>query len=246
MGAAVGARLLHRSQPRRAGEMNDVQGRAGLRRERSGPSNRLSLHFGWPRLGDPPRMPATGGERFGHQSLHRCPVLRVDAHQDAGLLRRPESPAQRGIVHHETVGVGHVQLHACHSLAEQPGEELAGFGLVLRDGSQGGVEPEVHDRPPIGFGVPRPQRLVGPLPATPREVDHAGRPPAGRRDRSRLEVVGRTHTTHREVEVGVGVDAAGDHEGSGRVDDVGLGRLDPLPDCGDGLAVDQNVSRPLP
>ena len=62
-----------------------------------------------------------------------------------------------------------------------------------------------------------------------------------RRDRARLEVVGRGRAAEGHVQVRVDVDAAGDDVLSGRVDDpVGLGRQRG-PDRGDLLSLDQDV-----
>ena len=63
-------------------------------------------------------------------------------------------------------------------------------------------------------------------------------------DRAGLEVVGRRRPAERHVEVRVRVDAAGDHELAGRVDDgrVDRGRLAVREDRGDRRALDEDVA----
>ena len=74
------------------------------------------------------------------------------------------------------------------------------------------------------------------------EVDDRGRAAVGRGDGPRLEVVGRRRSPERHVEVGVDVDAAGQHQLAGRVDDP-IGReVERGTDHRDALTVDEDVA----
>ena len=144
----------------------------------------------------------------------------MDADEHPGLFRCVESPPQGGVIDHQSIGIGHVELHAGHPLLDQPGKEPPSFAAVLRNASEGEVEAEVDGGAAIGFGVPFAERFVGALAPRACEVQDAGGPSAGRRHRPALEVVGRAHRSYREIEVRVHVDPARDHQRPTRVHDL--------------------------
>jgi hypothetical protein len=221
--------------------VHDVDGRARFAGQGRGPADRVGLDLRRPGPGDGVRPGVPGFQALPDQALDGQAIFGVDAHQHPGPGAGRERPTERGVVHHEPLGVGHVQLHAGHAGLDEPGEQAGRFLLVLGDRGHGQVEPVV-DGGQGGPLVPDRQGLVGRLAAGAGEVDHARRPPARGGDRPALEVVGRPNGPHRQVEVGVDVDPARDHQPPRGVDHgrplVGEVR----PDGGDAPVLHQDVA----
>ena len=200
--------------------MHDVDGSTCGSGQVAGPPNRLGLDLGGP---DP-----SVGERVGPSvpkglrdgPLHSHAILGMDAHQHAGRRARGEGPGQRGVVDHQSVRIGHVQLHAAHALTQQPPKHLLRPIVLLGNGRERDVERIVDHRPMTGLGVPLGERLLRGLPSCPGEVDHARRSAARGGHGPGLEVVRGPHAADRKVEVRVDVDPAGDHQRPGGVDDL--------------------------
>ena len=139
-------------------------------------------------------------------------VLGVHVDHHAHLPGGVQHPHQRLIADAEHVD--HEDLEARIAEVDQPRDlgqrRVAGVGdddveAVVDVGAFRGLGP-----PRVGGGGERlPRRLLG--------VIADGGDAAARR-RPRLEVVGRPHAAHLDVEVGVDVDAARQHQQAGRVD----------------------------
>ncbi len=87
------------------------------------------------------------------------------------------------------------------------------------------MEGEVDGRLWIGLGVPLVQASAkGAAFGSGNEIHDGRRPAEGGGFVTGVVVVGGDRVEHRQVEMGVGIDAAGEKEFAGDVDDFGVGR----------------------
>ena len=190
-----------------AGEMHDVDGRAGHFRERY--RSRHRFRFGSRRTRE--RVIFRSALAFRQSALddhvYRSAVFRVHADQPAifrGLRHRPKN---RRVVQHENARISHEQLEAAHAFAN----EFAHF-LELRIAQIGddAMERIVHHGFAFGFLHPGFERLPQRLSLVlDREIHKRGRAAMGRGDSARFEIVGAGGSAKGHVEVGVDVNAAG-------------------------------------
>ena len=213
-------RDANRFQPGRAGQVDDVEGSSGLSGKAGGPPNRFGFDLGWTRGGERIRLCAPGSQHVRGQPIDGLPALGVDAHQHSGLSGGCEGPGERRVVDHQALRVGQVELHTGHALLEQPSEERFRLVRTIGHGGYGQVEPVIDGSPASGLGVPVQKRLLRTLSPRTGEVQHARRTSARRRHRAALEVVRRADGPDREIEVGVDVDPARDHQRAAGVDDA--------------------------
>src|SRR5207244_595571 len=124
----------------------------------------------------------------------------------------------RGVVEHKNARIGHEQLEAGDAFAD----ELAHF-LELRGAEVGddAVEGVVGDGLVVGFFHPGVEGLAQRLAfVLDGEVDERGGATKGRGDCAGLEVVGAGSASKGHVEVRVDVNAAGDQQQAGSVDNA--------------------------
>jgi hypothetical protein len=146
----------------------------------------------------------------------------------------------RGVIEHEDAGVGHEELEASDAFAD----ELAHF-FELRGAKVGddAVEGVVGHRFVVGFFHPGIEGLAERVAfVLDGEVDERGGAAKSGGDGAGLEIVGAGGAAKGHVEMGVDVDAAGDHQAAGGVDNArGIVRGKLGGDGGDFVAVDADV-----
>ena len=219
------ARLRHHFERFRGREVDDVDRDARHLRERDRAVGRLAFRAG--RAGERVvlRLGLPFGERLLHQHVDHSAVLGVHADRSAVLPGAKERPENRAVVEHEHAGVGHEQLERRHAFGDERVHlPLDGVGQLGDDH----VEAVVDRGLPLRLAAPRVERVPQRLSAVlDREVDDRGRAATGRRDRAGFEVVRGRRASEGHVEVGMDVDAAGDHVFAGSVD---YGNLTPFGD----------------
>ena len=116
-GQAAVARLAHLVQRVLAGEMHNIDRHAGHLRHGDGAMHGLSLGLRGPRERVIDGRGLALGQRLLHDHVDHRAVLRVHADQRAILRRLLQRLEDRGVVHHQHVGIGHEELEAGHALA---------------------------------------------------------------------------------------------------------------------------------
>src|SRR5260370_6238691 len=157
------------------------------------------------------------------------------------MLRRLAHGAKnRGVVEHEHAGIGHEELETGDAFTN----ELSYF-FELRAAEVGddAVEGVVGDRFGLGFLHPGVESLAQGLSfVLDGEIDERGGAAKGCGDGAGFEIVRAGGAAEGHVEVGVHVDAAGEHEVIGGVDDAaGVFDRKPCADGGDLVANNADV-----
>ncbi len=166
----------------------------------------------------------------------------MHADQRAVLRGLGERLEDGGIVHHQDVGVGHEQLETGHPF---PDQFVHVFQAALAQVGHDHVQSVVDAGFAFGLLPPGIERVAHARAARlDGEIDNAGGAAEGRRAGAGFEIVGAGGAAERHVEVGVAVDAAGQHVHARGVDytcDAVGGNAGA--DLYDGLAFDQDVGR---
>ncbi len=240
-GQAAVAGLAHFFERVVAGEMNDVDGRAGHFRE--GDGARSGFGFGGGRARE--RVIFRRAFSFGQRLL--------DDHVNR-LRRSPRACRSRPlcfaawrmalkivrVINHEDARVGHEELEAGDAFADELAHLLELRGAEIGDDAVEGV---VNDGLVVGFLHPGVESLAERLPfVLDGEVDKRGGAAESRRDGAGLEIIGAGGAAEGHVEMGVDINAAGDQQAAGGVDDAaGVFDGKPRGEGADFLAVDADV-----
>ena len=198
--------------------MHDVDGGAGRLRERDGPAGRLGFARG--RAGEGVELGPGFTLREGapDENLDHPGVFGVHADEAPVSPRAQERAQDRRVIRHQAAGIGHVELERRDAFRDQSVHFLDPCLGQVHDADVKGV---VHDGLALRFLAPG---VEGPGEGLALflggEVDDRGRAAEDRAQGARSEVVRRPPPREGHVEMGVRVDAAGDHHEAARVDDV--------------------------
>ena len=140
-----------------AGDVDDVERRAGDASELDRAVRRLALELGRPRQRVVVRRRVPGGERLLDQHVDRVAVLRVHHHERAGLGRDLHRPEERLVVDHERALVGHEELVRGDALLRQARELLERAALAQVGDRH--VEAHVDDLLALALRVPGVERV---------------------------------------------------------------------------------------
>src|SRR5882724_632268 len=201
-----------------AGEMNDVDGRAGHFGESDGTGSGFGFGGGRARERVIFRRALSFGEGLLNDDVDGAAIFRVHADEAAVFGGLAHSLEDRGIIEHEDARVGHEELEAGDAFAD----ELAHFfklrGAELGDDAVKGV---VGDGLVVGFLHPGVERLAEGLALVlDGEVDEGGGAAESGGDSAGLEIVGAGGAAEGHVEVRVDVDAPRNDKHAGRVKDA--------------------------
>ena len=217
--AAV-ARLAHLVERVFAGEMHNVDRHARHLRHGNGAMHgfRLGLRGPGERVIDGRGLAL--GKRLPHDDIDYRPVLRVHADQRAVLCCLAHRLEDGCVVDHQHVGIGHEELEAGHALAHHVVHVFeARVGQIGDDHVQAVVDAGLA----LGLLPPRIERGAHFGSARlDREIDNRRRPADGRGPRAGFKIVGGIGAAKGHVEMRVRVDAAGEQQQAGCVDDCVL------------------------
>ena len=242
LGAVPG--LRNRIERLAAGHVDDVEGGAGVFRERDRARGRLALELGRAREVVIFRGALPGLDGLLDQDVDRVAVLGVDADHRAVLGRLAHDVEADAVIDHEHVRVGHEQLEARDPL-------VAGERLEVGERLRERVEDD-HVRADVDAAAGRARMPV--LEAGERalamalvgKVDHAGGAAEGRGRGAGAEGVDRARAAEFPVDVGVHVDRARHDQESARIVDLGArGRRQALAEHPDLAVLDQDVALEL-
>ena len=157
------------------------------------------------------------GQRLLHDDVDDGAILSVHADQRAVLGRLAHGLEDGGVVDHQHVGIGHEELEAGHAFAHHVVHVFeAGVGQVGDDHVQAVVDAG------LAFGLLPPGVERGAhlgAAGLDGEIDNRRGPADGCGPRAGLEVVGGVGAAEGHVEMRVRVDAAGQKQQAGGVDD---------------------------
>ena len=162
----------------------------------------------------------TGGLFLRHQCVDHAAVLAVDA-ADAALFPQLFQDPVHGLVPDHHGGIGHIHLEGGDTGGVHVVDLPLDVSVPVVDGH---VEAVIADALAVSFLVPEFQpvaqgfALVGA-----GVVDNSGGAAVEGSQRTAGKVVGGGGAGHVQIEVGVGVDKAGEHQLAGDIDDPGLG-----------------------
>ena len=239
-GQAAVARFADLVERVLAGEMHDVDGHARHLRHGDGAMHGFSLGLRGPREGVVDGRGLSLGQRLLHDDIDDRAIFGMHANQRAVLGGLAHGLEDSGVVDHERIGIGHEELEAGHAFAHQVVHVFeAGVGQVGDDHVQAVVDAgfALGLLPPgvEGGAHLRSAGLDG-------EIDNRCGPADGSGPRAGLEVVGGCGAAEGHVEMSVRVDAAGQKQQAGCVDDGLRGRCgDAGADLLDDCAVDEDV-----
>ncbi len=187
--------------------MDDVHGRAGHFRERNGARRCLCFGGGGPRQGVILRRALSLGQCALHDDVNRAAVFRVHADQSAMLGGLRHSAKNRGVVEHKDARIGHEQLEAAHSFADELSHLFELRRAKVGDDAMKGV---VGDGFALGLFHPGLERLTETLSLVLNgEVNQRCCPAECGRDRAALEIVRAGGPAKGHVEMRVYVNPAG-------------------------------------
>ena len=193
-----------------AGEMNDVDGRAGHFREGDGARSGFGFGGGGASEGVVFRSAFAFGESLLDDDVDGAAIFRVHADQAVVFGGLAHGSKDGGIIEHEDAGIGHEKLEAGDAFADEFAHFIELRGAEVGDDAVKGV---VGDGFVMGFFHPGIEGLAQSLAfILDSEIDERGRAAKGRGDCAGLEIVGAGGAAERHVEMGVNVDAAGDEQ----------------------------------
>ena len=225
-----------------AGDVDDVERRAGDARELDGAVRRLSLRLGRPRARVPDRLGVAGRDGLLDDDVDRIAVLRVNHHERARVGGGAHRLEERLVVDHDGALVGHEQLVGRDALVRQRRELLERAALAQVGDAD--VEADVDHRFAAldllevvleRLGEGRARRLHA-------EVDETGRASEGGGDRAGGEVVAGRRAAEEHLQVRVRVDRPGMHVFPGRVDDLVRRHVQRLADQRHRPVLDEDVA----
>jgi len=201
--------------------MHDVDGHTRHLGHRDGAMHRFSLGARGPREGVIDGRALALGQRLPHQHVNHRAVLSVHADQCAVLRRLAHRFKDCGVVHHQYAGISHKELEAGYALAHhvvhvfktrvgQVGDDHmkaivnAGFALGL-------LPPRIERGAHLGSAG-----LDG-------EVNDCRGSANGRSPGAGLKIVGGVGAAEGHVQMGVCVDATGQQQEAGCIDDCVCG-----------------------
>ena len=215
-GQAAVARLANFFERVVAGEMNDVDGRAGHFGQRNGARGGFGFGGRGPRQRVIFRCALAFRKRLLNDHVDRAAIFRVHADQAGVLGGLAHGAENSGVVEHEDAGIGHEEFEAGDAFAYQFAHLFELRGAEVGDDAVEGV---VDDGFVVRLLHPGVKGLAESLPfVLDREIDQRGRAAEGRGNRAGLEIVGAGGAAEGHVQMGVNVDAARDDEQSRSVD----------------------------
>ncbi len=140
-----------------AGDVDDVERRAGEVRELDRAVRRLALRLGRARERVVERLGVPGLERLADEDVDHVAVLGVHHHERAGLGRDLHRPEERLVVDHERALVGHEELVGGDALVGQR-RELLERAALLQVGDRH-VVAHVDHLLAVGLRLPLVERL---------------------------------------------------------------------------------------
>src|ERR1035441_6024794 len=183
------------------------------------------------------------GQRARDEDIDHAAVFGVHADECAVFGGARERFEDGGVIHHEDVGIGHEQLEAGYDLVDHLVHIFQAAGAQIGDDH---VEAVIDTGAAFGLFPPGVER--GPharAAGLDGEIHDAGGAAEGGGARSGFEIVGGGGAAEGHVEVGVGVNAAGQDVHAGGVDDGGGGVLGNAgADFLDAFAFDQDIGGP--
>ena len=157
-------------------------------------------------------------QRLLNDDVDRAAIFGMHADQAVVFGGLAHGAKDRGVIQHENAGIGHEQFEAGHAFANEFAHLFELRGAEVGDDAVEGV---------VGHGLvmrlfhPGIERLAQRLAfVLDGEIDQRGRPAESRGRCAGQEIVGAGGAAEGHVEVGMNVDAAGDDEQSGGVDDA--------------------------
>ncbi len=224
-----------------AGEMNDVDGRAGHFRESNGAGS--GFRFGGSRARERVILGRafSFGERLLDDDVDGAAVFRMHADEAVVLGRLAHGLEDRSVIEHENAGIGHEELEAGNAFTDELAHLLELRGAEIGDDAVEGV---VRNGLVVGFLHPGVEGLAERLPFVLNgEVDERGGAAEGCGDGAGLEVVRAGGAAEGHVEMRVDVDAAGDQQHARGIEDApGVFRGELRGDGGHFVAGDADVS----
>src|SRR6185437_12702031 len=238
-GQAAVARFANLVEGVFAGEMHDVDGGSGDFGHGDGALHGFGLGDGGAGERVVDGSGFARGERLLHEHVDDAAVFGVHADEGSVLRGLLKGAEDGGVIHHEHAGVSHEELEAGYALANHRVHVFeAGRGQVGDDHVQAVVDGG------FSFGLAPPSVERGAhfsAAGLDGEVDDGGGSADGCGFRAGFEVVGGEGSAEGHVEVGVGIDSAGENEEPGCVDDfVTFGR-NAGADFADGGTIDEDV-----
>ena len=235
------ARLHHVLEGLARRQVHEVHRRVGQLRQLDAAMRGLALQDRRPRQCVVARRGVALRQRLADQQLDDVAVLGMQRHHAAMLADQAHGLEDGGIVDHHAARIGHEHLEAAHALVADGVLHVAQDGLVdvRQDDVEAIVDAGADRRPGLRArdGVERALVL-----ALEGEVDDGGGAAEGRRARAGLVVVAGGRVAEGVVQVGVAVDAAGQHQQAGGVNHPGVrADVEPLADHGDLAVLEQHV-----
>src|SRR2546426_2822446 len=220
--------------------MNDVNGGAGHFGEGNGTRSGLGFGGGGARERVILRRAFSLGERLLNDHVDGAAVFGMHADEAAVFGGLAHGLEDRRVIEHEDARVGHEELEAGNAFADELAHLFELRGAEIGDDA---VESVVGDGFVVGFLHPSVEGLAEGLAfVLDGEVDERGSAAKGGGDGAGLEIVGAGGAAEGHVEVGVDVDAAGNDEHAGGVEDArGVFGGKPGGDGRDFVAVDAHI-----
>ena len=220
--------------------MHDVDGHTRHLGHCDGAMHRFSLSARGPCEGVIDGRALALGQRLPHQHVNHRAVLSVHANQCAVLRRLAHRFEDCGVVHHQYAGIGHEELEAGNALAHHV---IHVFKARVRQVGDDHVQAIVDAGFAFGLLPPRIERGAHPGSARLDSKVNNGRGSAdGRSPGAGFKIVGGVGAAKGHVQMSVRVDAAGQQQEAGCVDDcVCGGGWNPRTDFLDGRAIDQQI-----
>ena len=213
------ARLAHFLKRVVAGEVHDVDGRAGHFGKSDGAGRGFALGGGRASERVILRRGFSLGQGALHQHVDRAAVFRVHADHAAmlgGLQHRAEN---RGVVQHEHTRIGHEQFERRNAFAHQRAHF---FQLRLAKFGNNAMERIVGHGLALGLFHPGVKRMAQGLALVLNgKINQCGRAAKCGRARARLEIVGAGGAAKRHIEMRVHVDPPGDDDAARGVEKFG-------------------------